>query len=621
MHSPRRWRLLRLRRNTRRSPGAGAKAHASRARPRLPGCGASFQEQCASGTHCDGIMMLAPVMEVTRLVDRIARAADPTDEQFRLLVSSVTDYAIYLMDPTGRIASWNAGAERIKGYRADEVVGRHFSMFYPPEDREAGKPERTLAVAAREGRFESEGWRICKDGSRFWAEVVITALRDADGTLTGYAKVTRDMTGRHVEREREQLFAATFNYAPHGITVADQSGRYLGANARFLHLLGYTEAELCEKTIFDITHPDDAGESQRHLQAILVGAVDRVEFDKRYLRKDGSAIWVHLSVTRLLDEQGDVKCLVAQAEDITERRAAEQELRESERRFRLLVQGVTDYAIYMLSPQGEISSWNAGAERIKGYAEREVLGRHFSLFFTAEDRAGGKPDRALETARATGRFVDEGWRLRKDGSRFWASAVLDAIRDESGALVGFAKITRDLTDRRAAEEQVRQSRARLQAFTDNSPAIMSLKDRDGRYRFANARFLERYALREEQVVGRTDAEIFPRRQALALAAHDMRVLTRGDPVDFEERVRDGGGERFAMVSKFPVLDAGGVVTGVGMVATDITDRRLTEQALREQRVLLAEAQRVAGLGCWEWDPLSGRVTWSDELHRIYGVSP
>jgi PAS domain S-box-containing protein len=313
--------------------------------------------------------------------------------------------------------------------------------------------------------------------------------------------------------------------------------------------------------------------------------------------------------------------LVAQVHDVTEQRAAEERLRESERRFRLLVEGVTDCAIYMLTPEGAISSWNAGAERIKGYAAGEVLGRQFSMFFTAEDRAAGKPEHALETARSTGRFADEGWRLRKDGSRFWALAVIDAIRDESGELVGFAKITRDLTERRAAEEQVRQSHARLQAITDNSPAAMCLKDRNRRYRFANAKFLERHALREEQVIGRTDEEIFPRRQALALAAHDLDVLARGQAVQFEEHSRDAGAERYAMVSKFPVFDSAGRVAGVGMVAADITDRRLTEQALREQRALLAEAQKVAGLGSWEWDPESGRLLWSDELYRIYGVSP
>ena len=437
-------------------------------------------------------------MEVTRIADRIARAPDPADEQFRLLVSTVSDYAIYLLDLAGRVASWNAGAERIKGYRAGEVTGRHFSMFYPLEERAAGRPERNLAVAAREGRYEGEGWRLRKDGSRFWAEVTINALRDAGGELKGYAKVTRDMTERH---------------------------------------------------------------------------------------------------------------------------AAEERLRESERRFRLLVQGVTDYAIYMLSPEGQISSWNAGAARIKGYTEAAVLGRHFEMFFTAEDRANGKPQHALETARRTGRYADEGWRLRKDGSRFWALAVLDAIHDESGELIGFAKITRDLSERRAAEQQASEAQALLTSFTDNSPALMSLKDRAGRYRFVNARFLERYALRREQVIGRNDAELFPQREAIAMAAHDARVVARNEPVQFEERWRAGEAERYAMVSKFPLANAKGLVTGIGMVATDITERRISEQALNEQRALLAEAQKLAGVGSWEWDPASGRVLWSEQLYRIYGVSP
>ena len=558
-------------------------------------------------------------MELTRIADRIARVADPTDEQFRLLVSAVSDYAIYLLDQSGRVASWNAGAERIKGYRAGEVIGRHFSVFYAPEDRAAGMPERALAHATRDGRYEAEGWRLTKDGGRFWAEVVITALRAPDGALRGFAKVTRDITARHAEREREQLLAAVFNHAPHGISVVDRNGRYIGGNASFLRLTGYTEAELRERTYLDLTHPDDLADAQGLFENLVRSGSERVDFDKRYVRKDGTVLWARMSVAPILDSTGGPVCFVAQVEDVTERRAADSRVRDSERRFRLLVQGVTDYAIYMLTPAGEIASWNAGAQRIKGYAEHEVLGRQFALFFTAEDRATGKPERALETARSTGRFADEGWRLRKDGSRFWALAVLDAIHDERGELVGFAKITRDLTERRRAEEQLHEAQAMLAAFTDNSPVAMSLKDRDGRYRFVNARFLEAYALRSEQVVGRKDADLFPRPQALALAAHDLRVLS-GQNVHFEERAQGAAGPRYRAVWKFPVRDANGAITGIGMVASDITDRRLTEQELRDQRALLAEAQKVAGLGCWEWDPESGRLAWSDELYRIYGVT-
>ncbi len=268
-----------------------------------------------------------------------ARPALPEYQQrHELLVASISDYAIYMLDAEGYVRSWNAGAERFKGYQEAEVLGQHFSRFYTDEDRAAGMPQRTLDTARRDGRFEGEGWRVRKDGTRFWASVVLDPIRAPDGSLLGFAKVTRD---------------------------------------------------------------------------------------------------------------------------ITERRAAQEELRDSEQRFRLLVQGVTDYAIYMLSPQGEITNWNVGAERIKGYTQEEVVGSHYRRFFSEEDRAASVPERALETAAREGRFGSEGWRLRKDGTRFFAHAVIDAIRDETGHLLGFAKITRDITEQRQAAESLEQTRNAL----------------------------------------------------------------------------------------------------------------------------------------------------------------
>ena len=254
-----------------------------------------------------------------------------------LLVQSVLDYAIFMLDPTGKIVSWNPGAERIKGYAAQDIIGQHFSRFYTEEDRAAGKPEEALATAREAGRFTAEAWRVRKDGSRFWALVVIDPIR-RDGKLIGFAKITRDLT----EQRNAQLAAL-----------------------------------------------------------------------------------------------------------------------ESERRFRLLVQGVTDYAIYMLSPEGVVTNWNAGAERIKGYTADEIVGQHFSRFYTEEDLEKEIPRIALEQARTEGRFEAEGWRKRKDGTRFWASVIIDPIRDEGGTLIGFAKITRDLTERRETQLQLEQSREQL----------------------------------------------------------------------------------------------------------------------------------------------------------------
>jgi PAS domain S-box-containing protein len=262
----------------------------------------------------------------------------PDAERFQFFVDGVTDYAIYMLNPDGMVSTWNAGAQRFKYYRADEIIGEHFSRFYTDEDRARNLPARALETARTSGKFEDEGWRVRKDGTRFWASVVIDAIRDETGELIGYAKVTRD---------------------------------------------------------------------------------------------------------------------------ITERRDSEAALRASEERFRLLVQGVTDYSIYMLSPEGEITNWNAGAERIKGYTEDEVVGTHFSRFYTEEDRIAGLPENALETARRQGRFENEGWRIRKNGVRFWSHVVIDAIYDSDKELIGFAKITRDITERRQSAEALERARDAL----------------------------------------------------------------------------------------------------------------------------------------------------------------
>lgn len=260
----------------------------------------------------------------------LQRTLYESERNFRLLVEGVTDYAIYMLDPEGCITNWNAGAARIKGYQAKEVIGKHFSIFYTPEDKASGLPARALETARKDKHFVAEGWRIRKDGSRFRASVVIDPIYEGR-RLIGYAKITRDITERH-------------------------------------------EASV--------------------------------------------------------------------------------ELSKSENQFRTLVGGVTDYALYMLDPNGIVANWNAGGERIKGYSAAEIVGEHFSRFYTPQDRASGKPARALQIAIDTGHYIEEGYRVRRDGSYFWASVVIDPIRNEAGELIGFAKITRDITERKAAQEQL-----------------------------------------------------------------------------------------------------------------------------------------------------------------------
>jgi PAS domain S-box-containing protein len=256
-----------------------------------------------------------------------------SSDDYRRFIDSVADYGLFLLDVQGFVLSWNTGARRINGYEAHEIVGQHFSKFYPAEDIAAGRPDKELEAARQQGHVEEEGWRLRKDGSLFWANVVVTALYEDDGTLRGFGNVTRDLS---------------------------------------------------------------------------------------------------------------------------ERRATDEALRRAEQRFHHLVDAVADYSIFMLDPTGHVATWNPGAHKTKGYTASEIIGKHFSTFYTPEDRAQGRPEQILDTVRREGRFEEEGWRVRKDGTRFWASVVISVLRDESGQALGFAKVTRDLTSRRLAEQTARE---------------------------------------------------------------------------------------------------------------------------------------------------------------------
>jgi PAS domain S-box-containing protein len=264
----------------------------------------------------------------------------PGADSFRILVESVEDYAIFMLDPDGRVATWNAGAEHIKGYTADQIIGQHFSKFYPADAQQISWPQRELDAAKREGRFEDEGWRVRQDGSRFWANVVITALRDPEGKLLGFAKVTRDLS---------------------------------------------------------------------------------------------------------------------------ERRAREEALRETEERFRLLIEQVQDYAIFMVDANGRVDTWNVGAERSYGYRAAEIIGHHFAAFYPNAEVERGDPWKQLALARSYGRLETEAQRIRRGGEPFHANVLLTPMIGEHGRLRGFSVITRDLTESKRVEA-LEESDRRMREF-------------------------------------------------------------------------------------------------------------------------------------------------------------
>jgi diguanylate cyclase (GGDEF)-like protein/PAS domain S-box-containing protein len=273
------------------------------------------------------------------------RAAGPRDGAIRtggyegddllgLLVAEVRDYAILMLDRDGYVATWNAGARRFKGYRADEIIGRHFSVFYPAEDIAAGKPERELRIAAADGRLEDEGWRVRKDGTRFWANVVITALRDASGTLRGYGKITRDLTERRRADEAlssaEERFRRTFNDAPVGLAItaasADALGDVIDVNTALCELLGYDRERLLGMTLQSLTHANSVDRDVSAINGLLSREIDRYQGESRYIHATGAVIEVSLGVSLIRDNIGLPLHFITQIEDVSARKHYETQL-------------------------------------------------------------------------------------------------------------------------------------------------------------------------------------------------------------------------------------------------------------------------------------------------------
>ena len=376
--------------------------------------------------------------------------------RFAVLIDAVTDYAIFMLDAEGFVRTWNPGAERIKGYPQSEIIGQHFSRFFTPEDQASGLPSLILREAAKHGRYEAEGWRIRKGGARFWANAVVDTIRNDAGEPIGFVKITRDVTERKAAQEALLESERRFRLLVEGVSdyaiyMLDPNGIITNWNAGAERMKGYTAAEIIGQH-FSQFYPKEERMSGLPVHVLETAArIGRYESEGWRHRKDGSRFWASVVMDAIKDDTGRLIGFAKITRDITERKAAQDILRESERQFRLLIEGVTDYALYMLDPNGIVTSWNKGAQRIKGYTAEEIIGCHFSRFYTEIDRSAGVPARALRTAGQEGRFEAEGWRARKDGSRFWANVVIDAIRDEAGVLIGFAKLTRDVTERRENE--------------------------------------------------------------------------------------------------------------------------------------------------------------------------
>jgi PAS domain S-box-containing protein len=386
-----------------------------------------------------------------------------------LLLQGINE-AIVMLDTDGYITYSNPAVSAITGHTPEELFNNHLTFFYNSSE-DSIKAEYELGLALRKGKFLSEGWRTRKDGRHYWSEMLLAPLYDENQKLFGYTCVLRDVTekkqGEIELRQNEQRYRLMVEGVnEYAIFMLDTRGHILSWNEGAQRIKGYTANEIIGKhfSIFYTSIDLDDKKPERELKIAI--ATGKYEEEGWRVRKNGSVFWANVVITALFNEQNKHIGFSKVTRDLTEKKEIEENLRQSEERYRSLVEQVTDYGIFMLDEKGRIISWNEGARRIKGYEAKEVIGKYFSIFYPEEDILNGKPSHELKVARAEGKYEEEGWRIRKDGSLFWASVVITAVYNNAGIHIGFSKVTRDLTERKEAEKALRDSYERYRVLAN-----------------------------------------------------------------------------------------------------------------------------------------------------------
>jgi PAS domain S-box-containing protein len=410
------------------------------------------------------------------------------------LLGEVEDYAIFLLDRQGTIETWNKGASAVKGYQATEIIGKSHRVFFSREDLESGLPERLLQEASLKGKENHEGWRIRKDGTRFWCATHLSARHDEAGMVAGFIEIARDLTKQKVTEEqtvmaterlresneelqrREEKYHRMISEIPdYAILLLDPDGTVVDWNKGAEKIKQYKASEIIGRNFRLFYSKEDRDAKVPELNLDIARREGAMHREGWRIRKDGTRFWAAVSLIALHDEQGKVLGFSKVTRDLTERKQAEDKLNssaealrqtnlaliQSEERFHRMIAEVKDYAIILLDTEGKILNWNAGAEQIKGYRSGEVIGKSFRIFYPPEDIERGLPDTLLEEARIEGRAAHEGWRVRKDGSRFWGNVVITALHNEAGEHIGFSKVTRDLTLKKQADDELRENSLEL----------------------------------------------------------------------------------------------------------------------------------------------------------------
>jgi diguanylate cyclase (GGDEF)-like protein/PAS domain S-box-containing protein len=387
------------------------------------------------------------------------------DQRFRLLVEAIQDYSIYMLDPQGRVATWNAGAQRNKGYAADEIIGRHFACFFTDEDVEQQVPQRLLEQATRHGHAELEGWHLRKDGSRFWASALLDAIVDSDGKLSGFAKLTRDLSERQSQqaalRASEERFRMAMQHSAVGMALVGLDGQWLQVNRAVCDLLGYSQGELLQRTFQELTHPDDLDADLSLLRDLREERIDSYRIEKRYLRKDGGSVWGLLAVSLVRngdgERGGEPQYFIAQIQDIDYIKRIERELHEQKDRLHVTLYSIGE-GVITTDNSGRIDFMNPVAEQLTGWSLSQVRGKPVEQAFHVVHAESGNrvenPVRACLADQRTTNMQPKSVLIARSGERYDVQDSASPIRTEDGHMVGAVLVFQNITHLRSIQREL-----------------------------------------------------------------------------------------------------------------------------------------------------------------------
>jgi PAS domain S-box-containing protein len=535
------------------------------------------------------------------------KLSDEVRERLAAVVESSED-AIITKNLDGTITAWNRGAEKVFGYSSAEAIGNPMRMLFPEEHTNDESD-----ILAQIGRGQSvehfETVRIRKDGKKIDISASISPIRDSNGTIVGASNIARDITDRKRAEEAVKESLATseaalkeladqkFALDQHAIVaITDVQGTITYVNDKFCAISQYSKEELIgqnHRILNSGHHPKEFFQQMYH--AIANRKVWHAEIKNR--AKDGSIYWVDTTIVPFVGANGKPRQYVAIRADITERKRGEAALHESQERFRLLLDGVKDYAIYMLDPAGHVISWNAGAARIKGYENEEILGKHFSCFYIREDRETDKPSRELQESLTKGRFEEQARRVRKDGSDFWANVVITPMYDDHGVHKGFSKVARDITERKRAEDTVKQSLAASEAalkelgdqkFALDQHAIVAITDIKGTITYVNDKFCAISQYSKDELIGQNHRILNSGHHPKKFFQRMYHSIANGKVwhAEIKNRAKDGS-IYWVDTTIVPFLGTNGKPRQYVAIRADITERKLAGEALAGQAMELS----------------------------------